>query len=392
MKRTFFISTLVFTSTIFAFFFEIKAQQDDDCLIAKLTNKSISLAYPESNWNVPISIKHYLLSPSHSHVAMQLDPMSPETKIGIYLVTRTGLQEQMNLENTQFIRGFAWSDDGNKLLLQDSKSDHLINVYNLETGELIPLTDNLLPPLQIHQVAWIPDNQGILFVATERLFPTTEFGSSGVSALYYIDLDTFEVTPISQPDENVDWYFDNFVGSSSNQIVYSSCSIDDEACNINIIRPDETISIIGDYNILEVISQNEILVYRSNQVGSEDSFEFEILILDAVDGALTPLQTIPAVSDFPVPIMSVSPDKSKLSYMIDETGLAILDIRQGVSRTIAFLDSPSPGKWHPNSNELLYWTDKGLFLYTYDIDDNRVLSTVQDALLAEFMWLCVQDG
>jgi hypothetical protein len=265
-------------------------------------------------------------------------------------------------------------------------------MYDLLTSQLIPLTANLLPTLQIYQATWIPNNEGILFVATENPFPTTEFGRNKVVALYHLDLSTLNLTPISKPDENVDWYFGNFVALTNNRIVYSSCPIsDEESCSLNIVSASETVSIEGIYRIREVISQNTVLVHRSHQINNGASLEFEILLLDTIDGTITSILTVPAILDFPTPTMSLSPDKSKLSYMMDDS-LAILDIPQMTSRVIASLDIPTSSKWHPNSDELLYWTGNGVYVYKYATDETLLIqSIVQDSESTEFLWFCINE-
>jgi hypothetical protein len=393
MKRTFFIVTLVLALIITTFLLQVKAQENNECFIARITDGDIALLSPEATWDVPISFEDFVLSPSHSHVAVQFDSTSSEAAIGIYLVTEAGLQEQVILENTQIIRGSGWSDDGNQLILQNNHSDHLIYLYDLVTNQLIPLTDGLLPTLQIHQVTWTPNNDGILFGATENPFPSTEYGRNGVVALYGMDLTTLDVTPISKPDENVDWYFDNFLALTNNRTVYSSCPVSDgEPCSLKIVSSNETTSIEGRYNVLEAVSQDTVLVYRSYQVevDNETSLEFEILLLDTIDGTLTSILAIPAIFDYPVPIMNLSPDKSKLSYMVDDTSLVIFDIQQMTSRLIASVDSPASGKWHPNSDELLYWTTSGVYVYQYGIDETILIQgIVQDPETTEFMWFCI---
>jgi WD40 repeat protein len=391
--KHFFLTMLVSTFIVFTFLPSLKAQENNNCLIARRTDGHIALVASEAVWDVSIDVEGYALSSSHNHIAVPFDSTLQEAQIGIYRVTESGLQEQAILENTRIIRGSGWSDDGNKLILQNSYSDHLIYLYDLPTSQLIPLTDDILPTLQIHQVAWTPDNEGILFVATESPLPTTEYGRNGVVALYHLDLNTLNLTPISKPDENVDWYFDSFVALTNNRRVYSSCPMsDDEPCSLNIVSANDTISINGTYNVQAVISQDTVLVYRSSQANDEATIEFEILLLSTNHGALNSILTIPTILDFPVPIMSLSPDKGKLAYMVDDTSLAIIDIPQMTNRLIASLDSPISVKWHPNSDELLYWTDNGVYTYKYATDETELIQSIgQDSQPTEFMWLCINE-
>jgi hypothetical protein len=391
MKRIFPLSPFAFVTVLIMSMLlsESRAQDNSSCFIAEINNGQIA-SLSEANWNISISVQDYSLSPSHSHIAVSFDAMASETKIGIYLVKESGLQVQALLENVRFIRGHVWSDNGNKLLLQDSRSDHLIYVFDLEKNQLTPLTDTLLPALQIYQVVWMTDDQEILFAAIERPFPTTEFGRNDVIALYRMDTSTFDLSPVSQPNENVDWYFDNFVALSNNRVVYSGCSVEDsKSCKLRTVDSGETSSIQGNYKVIESISQDKLLLYESRKSSDDEELEFEIFILDILDGTLTSILTIPAFSDFPLPFISMSPDKSKLSYMADETGLAIYNIHQMTSRMIASLPSPSTGKWHPNSNELLYWTDDIYYVYQYNEDETYMFhEAVQADLSTEAVWLC----
>jgi WD40 repeat protein len=381
--KHFFLTTLVSMLIVLTFLPRLKAQESSECLITKQTDGDMALLSSVANWGVSIDVEGYVLSPSHTHLAVQFYSTLAEAKIGIYLVTESGLQEQAILENTRIVRGSGWSNDGNKLLVHSSHSDHLIYVYDVLTSQLISLTENLLPTLQIHQVAWTPNNEEILFVATESPLPTTDYGRNGVVALYRM----------SKPDENVDWYFDSFVALTNNRIIYSSCPMsDEEPCSLNIVSANETISIEGIYNVLETVSQDTVLVYRSYQVDNEASLEFEILLLDTNDGALISILTVPTIFDYPAPIMSLSPDKSKLSYMVDNTSLAIFDIQQMTSRSVATLSSPSTGEWHPNSDELLYWVDNGVYVYQYGIDETVLIQNiVQDSQPTVFIWLCINE-
>ena len=98
-------------------------------------------------------------------------------------------------------------------------------MYDIANSKLISLAEYLLPTLQIYQVAWMSDDQSILFAALERPFPTTKYGLNEVLALYQMDLGTLKVTPVSQPNEQIDWYFYEFLSLPQNNIVYSSLAI-----------------------------------------------------------------------------------------------------------------------------------------------------------------------
>jgi|GEM_PF-4531004 len=373
--------------------YSISAQDlPDNCHVA-VVDDSRTLAFydiAEDNPQPIASVQdfslNFVFSPNSRYVAVE--ERQPEdslrTQIVIYEILNFQLNEVAALPDIRFIQGGNWSNNSNRLLLQDDFFNFSLHVFDIASGEINPFPT--APVLAIYQATWTLDDSQILFAAEETPFPTTDYGQSGVVALYAADAKTLAYLPITSPSESVGYYFNRFLDSQAGDYIFSACSEDTELCQLMLMSNEETVGLPGRYTILGTLTSERILVSQSEF--TSDALIFRIDYLDLTSKELVPILTIQTTNlDLIVSIMNWSDDGRWLAFVDGSNTLNLLDLRNG-SITPIESDYWGPYDWHPYQNIFLYRTQDQLIVY--DVEGAaKIIQLSEDAEFVRARWVCI---
>ena len=244
-----------------------------DCRIGVETQNQFTVYAVQQNRLQPIfdvdlddfsGLQNFSISPNQQYLATERVNLSnsSEKEIAIYDISGFEPVKVAVIPDEQIIRGNHWSLDSTMLLTQDAYLNQLLSMYDIPTQQSTFLAQHFDPILKVYQVTW-GSNNTIGFVAFDRIMRTTQYGINRVSAMYVMDLDTFDNYPISKPTEWVDWYFrDSFVLSESGIASYTASDMDTNKSGLNVVSIDKTKTLFreGNYQIIDGIWDKRILL------------------------------------------------------------------------------------------------------------------------------------
>lgn len=365
----------------------------EECLIAVVDyNQDLALYdFTEENPELIATISNFpdvfVFSPNYQYVAVaEYNADLPTgTQIAIYEFEFAGFQlsQVAIIPDMRLMRGNIWSNDSTRLLLQGAYNSRFLHVFDLITRDTEQLPT--FPVLAVLQATWNPDNSRILFAARETPLPSTEYGKTGVIALYVADAETLAYSPVTSPSENVDWYFDQFLETQGGDYVFDTCDTESGLCQLNLITNDEVINFSGHYTILGELTHERILVSQRKE--SSDSL-LQIHYLDVVKQELVPLIIVQSIDDdLPFPYMNWSIDGQWIGFVDRNSRLKLLNTDDG-SITEIVLGISALYDWHPYKEVLLYRKQNQLIALNLSGEETTIVLP-DDTEISRILWLCV---
>ncbi len=333
----------------------------------------------------------FSFSPDKRFVAEEAPPSS--TTVGpvtLFDISQKEPAESAVITDVMFIRGLMWSHNNDKLLLTDN-SDFLY-LYDLTAKTLIRLLPKPDLTLRVFQVAWSLDDEFIAFAAMEAPFPRTEYGFNQVVALYVMTADGSEYWPISAPDEQVGYYYEQFVWLPDSSIAFTSCHAERQDCHLSILATtgERLANFDGDYALLGQFSPEELFVADNEITNYNGQQVTDVWLLNSVQGAFESIGKLPITDYGPYPFFELSPDKNWLSYRDLEKRIWLVDRR--ASSTYLIDVGPNyykVGEWHPDSRQLLVYGDSTLAVYDVIPDEISLIIDLPNSTQIESAnWFC----
>ena len=327
-------------------------------------------------------------SPDRRFVAVE-HPYQADPVVTLFDIAQNEPVENAVIPDVMLIRGEMWSHNSDKLLLTDN-SDFLY-LYDLTDNTLTRLLPEPDLILRVFQVAWSLDDEFIAFVAWEAPFPKTEYGFNQAIALYIVTADGSEYWPISAPDEQVGYYYEQFVWLPDSSIAFTSCHAERQDCCLSIVTTtgERSASFDGDYALLGQFSPEELIVASNKMQNHGGQQMMEVWLLNTVNGAFESLGTLPAIYSAPYPFFELSPDKNWLSFENLNRQISLVDRRDSSAYSIDIGPNYLLGGWHPDSRQLLVYGDNTFAIY--DVNLNRTSLTIDlpdSKRIVSASWFC----
>lgn len=381
---------------VFSFVLVVSVQAnslDQNChILAAVSNSEIVFLAPsETKYEEVARLPGtaYWIAPNQNYIAIERsDVNGMGNAVIIYDLLEGTPTEKKVVPDVAFIRGSAWSPDSQQLLLQDAHSNFLLYLYDLSSDTLNPIFQVFDPGLKVYQVSWNDAGNLIALAARESPFPETDF--EDVTALYILDPTSLAYYPVSSPDENVDYYFGNFYWLTTDEIAFTSCSTITNDCQIKFadLNGSTPTELVGNYWLRGYNKRNLLLAIDLNSL-DEDIGERNLVVINVDQQTLSVLLQLPVDPVTPLPLYSVSPDFSLLSY-VDNTGHLVIVSSESSIIFKMDVETEDAGAWNPNSDQLLF--QSGTYLYMFDVEIDQIqaiFSISEDTSISSSRWLCL---
>ncbi len=367
---------------------------DQNCqiLVTLSDNEIAILASTESGYEEVARLAGtvYWAAPNQRYIAVQqVESNGLGNSVAIYDLSSGVPIEKWIIPGVAFIRGAVWSPDSRFLLLQDAQNNFLLYLYNLNSEMLEPIFRTFDPGLAVYQGVWNDTGNLIAFVARETPFPETKYAN--VTALYVLDLATNAYYPVSSPDEEVGYYFENFYWVRDDEIAFTSCLIDDSDCQIKIanLKGGIRAEFDGDYWLTGYDRDNLLLAVDRSSL-NEGTGDANLVTIDVRQQKLTTLFQLPIDPSTPIPTYSMAPDFSYISYVNDTGQIVIVELGDSTSYDIGMVANYDSGTWGPEDYQLLFQSDSNLYIYDAEQRQSQpIFSVPHQDRLNSLGWLCI---